>query len=805
MFWLVRRMSRAGGAAGGALGGIMGVGRARAKVFDAERPQTKFADVAGYESAKREISEVVDFLKHPERYQRLGAVAPRGVLMVGPPGTGKTLMARAVAGEAEVPFISVTGSSFVELFVGVGAARVRDLFTEARKRAPCIIFVDEIDAIGSRRASGGAYVSNDEREQTLNQLLAEMDGFDTTQGIVVLGATNRPEVLDPALLRPGRFDRQITIPLPTLAERAAILAVHSQGKQLAPDVDLNVVARGTPGFSGADLANLVNEAAIFAVRAGRENIAMADFNDARERILLGSRADSNLLLPEEKRAVAIHESGHALVAALSPHADPVAKVTILPAGQALGVTEQLPLVEHHLYGEDYLNESLAVRLGGRAAELVVLGQGSTGAANDLASATDLATKMVREFGLSSKLGPVGYPEGGSVFLGGGGPGMSSRPYAESTQAVIDAEVSRLLREAEQTAVTLIRTHQGDLDRLADLLVERETVDGEEVYRLLGLAVPAHQPEGREIAPGRAAVTAAHATPSPVPGGGVPGGSGPWRRPAVACPVACTMAACTAARLTRPGLTGRGECWRTAGRPDRLTAMRHSNAAPAVVAPPLGGCWFAYSHSQKRPSGNGGRFVRSPGAGRKTLQKAGDQVDPQLVQRTEFVTAGGVRVTRTAEPFSPDVLAGLTRSVDERRGGVLSSGMEYPGRYSRWHLAYVDPCAEIVARGRRICGPGPERPGRGAAPGARRGAAAGRAAASPARGRARDRGGHPRAVRPGRRGGPQPAPHRVQRAARGDRRVRGRRSAPRPVRLVRLRPGLPVRAGPAPPRPPRGPA
>jgi cell division protease FtsH len=518
VFWLVRRMSRAGGAAG-PLGGIMGVGRARAKVFDAERPQTKFSDVAGYESAKREISEVVDFLKHAERYRRLGAVAPRGVLMVGPPGTGKTLMARAVAGEAEVPFISVTGSSFVELFVGVGAARVRDLFSEARKRAPCIIFIDEIDAIGQRRASGGAYVSNDEREQTLNQLLAEMDGFDTSQGIVVLGATNRPEVLDPALLRPGRFDRQITIPLPTLTERAAILAVHCKGKNLAPDVDLNVVARGTPGFSGADLANLVNEAAIFAVRAGRENIAMVDFNDARDRILLGSRADSNLLLPDEKRAVAIHESGHALVAALSPHADPVAKVTILPAGQALGVTEQLPLVEHHLYGEDYLNESLAVRLGGRAAELVVLGQGSTGAANDLASATDLATKMVREFGLSSKLGPVGYPEGGSVFLGGGGgPGLSSRPYAESTQAMIDAEVSRLLREAEQRAVTLIRTHQGDLDRLSDLLVDQETVDGEEVYRLLGLPVPEHVPEGKAIAPGRAA--AASGAPPAVPTAGV---------------------------------------------------------------------------------------------------------------------------------------------------------------------------------------------------------------------------------------------------------------------------------------------
>ena len=508
VFWLIRRMSRAGAAAGGPLGGLMGVGRARAKVFDAERPQTKFSDVAGYTSAKREISEVVDFLKHPERYQRLGAMAPRGVLMVGPPGTGKTLLARAVAGEAEVPFISVTGSSFVEMFVGVGAARVRDLFAEARKRAPAIIFVDEVDAIGQRRAGSGAVVANDEREQTLNQLLAEMDGFDVTQGIVVLAATNRPEVLDPALLRPGRFDRQITIPLPNLAERTAILAVHTRGKELAPGVDLDAVARGTPGFSGADLANLVNEAAIHAVRAGHEKITMADFNDARDRILLGSRADSNLLLPEEKRAVAVHESGHALVAALSPHADPVAKVTILPSGQALGVTEQLPLVERHLYGEDYLTESLAVRLGGRAAELVEMGQGSTGAANDLASATDLATKMVREFGLSSKLGPVGYPEGGSVFLGGGGGGLSSRPFAEQTQAVIDAEVARLLREAEGTAVSLIREHKDELCRLADLLLERETVDGEEVYRLLGRPVPERRPDAQEIAPARAGIAVA---------------------------------------------------------------------------------------------------------------------------------------------------------------------------------------------------------------------------------------------------------------------------------------------------------
>jgi cell division protease FtsH len=456
--------------------------------------------VAGYEGVKSEIAEVIDFLRNPARYQRAGAVAPRGMLMVGPPGTGKTLLARAVAGEASVPFFSVTGSSFVEMFVGVGASRVRDLFSEARKRAPAIIFIDEIDAIGQRRAGSGAVVSNDEREQTLNQLLAEMDGFDVTQGIVVLAATNRPEVLDPALLRPGRFDRQVTIPLPTLTERAAILAVHCRDKKLGPDVDLNVVARGTPGFSGADLANLANEAAIVAVRDNREVLSAEDFSSARDRILLGRREGSNVLLPEEKQAVAVHEAGHALVAALSDHADPVAKVTILPAGQTLGVTEQLPLDERHLYGEDYLTDSLAVRLGGRAAELVEFGQGSTGASNDLASATDLATKMVREFGLSPKLGPVGYPEGGSVFLGGGGPGLSSRPFAEATQATIDGEVARLLREAEQSAVGLIRVHRANLGQLVELLLEQETVDGSAVYRIVGKPVPGRRPEELAIAP-----------------------------------------------------------------------------------------------------------------------------------------------------------------------------------------------------------------------------------------------------------------------------------------------------------------
>ena len=481
--WLFRRISR--GAAGG-LQGVMGVGRSRAKVFDEEQPSTTFADVAGYEGAKSEIAEVVDFLKNPDRYARAGAMVPRGVLMVGPPGTGKTLLARAVAGEAHVPFFSVSGSSFVELFVGVGASRVRDLFAEARKRAPAIIFIDEIDAIGQRRAGGGGgYVANDEREQTLNQLLAEMDGFEPSSGIVVLAATNRPEILDPALLRPGRFDRQVTIPLPNVHERAAILAVHCRGKKLAGDVDLTAIARGTPGFSGADLANLVNEAAINAVRDGRNVITASDFDAARDRIILGRREGSNVLLPEEKHAVAVHESGHALVAALSEHADPVAKVTILPAGQTLGVTEQLPLVERHMYGEDYLHDSLAVRMGGRAAELVVLGQGSTGAANDLAGATDLATKMVREFGLSKTLGPIGYPEGGSVFLGGGGPAMSSRPFAEATQAEIDREVSRLLREAEERATELLNEHRPQLDSLVSLLLEMETVNGSDVYRLTG--------------------------------------------------------------------------------------------------------------------------------------------------------------------------------------------------------------------------------------------------------------------------------------------------------------------------------
>jgi cell division protease FtsH len=411
--------------------------------------------------------------------------------MVGPPGTGKTLLARAVAGEAHVPFISVTGSSFVEMFVGVGAARVRDLFAEARKRAPSIVFIDEIDAIGQRR--GGQLVSNDERDQTLNQMLSEMDGFDPATGVVVMAATNRPETLDPALLRPGRFDRQVVIPLPAQAERRAILAVHAKGKQLGGDVDLEVVARGTPGFSGADLANLVNEAAIFAVRAGREVLSAYDFAEARDRILLGRRDSSNALLPDEKRAVATHEAGHALVAAISEHGDPVAKVTILPAGQALGVTEQLPIDERHLYTEGYLKDSLAIRMGGRVAEQLVFGQSSTGASNDLAGATDLAMRMVREFGMSPVLGPVGFASGSPMFLGG--EEVRSRPYAEATQRVIDQEVATLLREAEDRAAGMLGEHRDALDRLTELLLERETVDGTDVDGVLGRIPGQRQPIG----------------------------------------------------------------------------------------------------------------------------------------------------------------------------------------------------------------------------------------------------------------------------------------------------------------------
>ncbi len=398
--------------------------------------------------------------------------------MVGPPGTGKTLLARAVAGEARVPFYAVTGSSFVEMFVGLGASRVRELFAEARRNGPAIVFIDEIDAIGGRRGTSG-FAGHDEREQTLNQLLAELDGFTETSSVVVLANTNRPEILDPALLRPGRFDRQVQVPLPVLADREQILTVHTRTKKLSGTVDLHAVARGTPGFSGADLANLVNEAALRAARVNRDMLLARDFDDARERLILGRR-DGNALLPEERLRVAVHESGHALVAGLSPTADPVAKITILPAGMSLGATHQLPTEERRLYTEQHLCESLAVLLAGRAAELTVFDQASTGAAQDLDGATQLAVRMVREYGFSARLGPVAYPPATAEHTE---PALD-RPYAQQTQRLVDNEVSRLVRDAEQHATELLRQHRVALDQLTQRLLAEETVDGSVVYDII---------------------------------------------------------------------------------------------------------------------------------------------------------------------------------------------------------------------------------------------------------------------------------------------------------------------------------
>jgi len=472
--WMSRR-------AQGQMTGIMSVGRSRAKVYTTERPNTTFDDVAGYTGVKQEINEVVDFLKSPSRFKDIGARIPKGVLLVGPPGTGKTLLARAVAGEAGVPFLSVTGSDFMEMFVGVGASRVRDLFQMARKQAPAIIFVDEIDSIGRKRGAGLGG-GHDEREQTLNQMLAEMDGFETTEGIVMMAATNRPDVLDPALLRPGRFDRQIVVPLPDLEERLPILAVHCKDKKMAADIDLNVVARGTPGMSGADLANLVNEAALHAVRRHASEIHMLDFEAARDRVLMGQRRESMALSEEEKERVAYHEGGHAVLAYVLPSADPVHKVTILPTGMALGVTQQLPMEERHLYGRDYIEDSLCVRMGGRVAEMLVFGNLSTGASNDLVGNTELARKMVREWGMSDRIGPMAWGAAGMVFLGEDL--MQTRDYSDETSRVIDEEVERILREQEERATVVLEQHREGLDLVARALREHETIDGAEVRRLV---------------------------------------------------------------------------------------------------------------------------------------------------------------------------------------------------------------------------------------------------------------------------------------------------------------------------------
>jgi cell division protease FtsH len=465
----------------GQMGGMMSIGKSKAKKFDEENPTTTFADVAGYIGVKEEISEVVSFLKSPEKYKAIGARIPKGILLVGPPGTGKTLIARAVAGEAKVPFFSVSGSDFMEMFVGVGASRVRDLFATARKQAPAIIFVDEIDSIGRKRGAGLGG-GHDEREQTLNQMLSEMDGFDPTEGVVVMAATNRPDVLDAALLRPGRFDRQVVVPLPDLEERLPILQVHAKNKQLSDDVNLETVARGTPGMSGADLANLVNEAALHAVRRDSTTIAMADFENARDRVVMGQLRDGQVLQDDERERVAYHESGHALLAYVLEHSDPLHKITILPRGMALGVTWTLPEEDRHIHSRQYVEDSLCMRMGGRVAELLIYGDLSTGASDDLQRNTELAGRMVREWGMSKRVGPMAWGSNNQVFLGEGL--MQTRDYSDDTAKIIDEEVERILREQEARAIEVLTLHRRGLEAVALKLLADESIDGETAAQLI---------------------------------------------------------------------------------------------------------------------------------------------------------------------------------------------------------------------------------------------------------------------------------------------------------------------------------
>ena len=485
--WMQRR-------AMGQAGSIMSIGRSRAKNFNADKPVTTFADVAGYEGVKQEIKEVVDFLRTPERFKEIGARVPKGILLVGPPGTGKTLFARAVAGEAGVGFLSVTGSDFMEMFVGVGASRVRDLFQQAAKMGRAIIFVDEIDSIGRKRGAGLGG-GHDEREQTLNQMLAEMDGFEATEGIVVLAATNRPDILDAALLRPGRFDRQIIVPLPESDERLAILKVHSVGKRMGQDVDLDTMAKATPGMSGADLANLVNEAALFAVRRGSTHIERIDFENARDRVVLGASRESLVLNAEEKRATAYHEGGHAVLATVLPHSDPLHKVTILPRGMALGVTWTLP-AERHTYSREFFEDVICKAMGGRVAEMMVFGSLNSGAANDLEQATGIARRMVREWGMSDAVGPMAWSGQQQVFLGEDLM-TSGREYSDETARKIDEEIGRILLEQEKRARVMLEKHRAGLDLVAQSLLDNETIDGAMVSRLVqqGLGQPTRRVEG----------------------------------------------------------------------------------------------------------------------------------------------------------------------------------------------------------------------------------------------------------------------------------------------------------------------
>ena len=462
-------------------------GKSRAKLLTEDHRKVTFKDVAGVDEAREELQEIIEFLKDPQKFQKLGGKIPKGVLLVGPPGTGKTLLARAIAGEADVPFLSISGSDFVEMFVGVGASRVRDLFEQGKKNAPCIIFIDEMDAVGRHRGAGLGG-GHDEREQTLNQLLVEMDGFESNEGVIMVAATNRPDVLDPALLRPGRFDRQVVVPRPDVRGREGILAVHTRNIPLADNVDLSIVARGTPGFSGADLANLVNEAALLAARHDKPVVEMNDMEEAKDKVMMGKERRSIIISDEDKRVTAYHEAGHALVGKLTPHADPVHKVTIIPRGYALGLTQQLPEGDRQHYTKHYCLTQIAILLGGRVAEETVLDDIATGAFDDLKRATELARKMVCEWGMSEKMGPLVYGEREEqIFLGRE---ISRRQdYSESTAVNIDNEVRRIIFDSLETVRKLLRDHLESLHAIAQALLEKEVLDGEDIDVILRATKP----------------------------------------------------------------------------------------------------------------------------------------------------------------------------------------------------------------------------------------------------------------------------------------------------------------------------
>jgi cell division protease FtsH len=473
--FFMRQMQSGGGKA-------MSFGKSRARLLNESQHRVTFKDVAGIEEAKEEVEEIIDFLKDPKKFTKLGGRIPKGVLLVGPPGTGKTLLAKAIAGEAGVPFFTISGSDFVEMFVGVGASRVRDLFVQGKKNAPCIIFIDEIDAVGRHRGAGLGG-GHDEREQTLNQLLVEMDGFESNEGVIIVAATNRPDVLDPALLRPGRFDRNVVVPKPDIKGRAEILKVHTSKTPMSPDVDIEVIARGTPGFSGADLSNLVNEAALLAARRGKDKLEKPEFDEAKDKLLMGSERRSLIINEAEKRNTAYHEAGHTLVARLIPGTDPIHKVSIIPRGMALGLTQQLPIDERHTYSKDYLVNNISVLMGGRAAEEIVLNHMTTGAGNDIERATELARKMVCEWGMSEKLGPLTFGKKEEHIFLGKDMGQK-RDFSEETAEEIDAEIKKIVVENYTRARKLLESHTGALHRLAKALLEKEVLDGPEIEKLI---------------------------------------------------------------------------------------------------------------------------------------------------------------------------------------------------------------------------------------------------------------------------------------------------------------------------------